>query len=141
MGHSGRHCGFSEGEFKSCIRHTATLPVSKQYVMHLHGTQVLIAHSTMCNAGPFDRLPCNTFAWCGAEVCFEPDAHHHTLHDCWLKFTEAPMVPELNMRGRFPDWYCKKHPDAPAEVQWVSGVLLPDGVQLTNGTWSVRWHW
>ena len=82
-------------------------------------------------AGPFDKLPCNAFAWCGAEVCFEPDAHHHTLHDCWLKFTEAPAAPEINMRGRLPDWYRKKHPDSPEEVQWVSGVLLPPSVATT----------
>ena len=92
-------------------------------------------------SGPFDHLPCNAFAWCGAEVCFEPDAHKHTLGDCWLKFTEAPARPELNMRGRLPDWYRAKHPNAPTEVQWMSGVLLPLGVGLTNGTWSVRWHW
>jgi hypothetical protein len=92
-------------------------------------------------AGPFDRLPCNAFAWCGADICFEPDAHHHTLHDCWLKFTEAPAIPEVNMRGVLPDWYRQRHPTAPLEVQWMAGVLLPSTVTLTNGTWSVRWHW
>jgi hypothetical protein len=28
--------------------------------------------------GPFSGLPCNAFSWCGAAVCFEPDAHNHT---------------------------------------------------------------
>jgi hypothetical protein len=92
-------------------------------------------------AGLFDRLPCNAFVWCGDVECFEPDAHRHTLHDCWLKFTEAPAVPEVNMRGRFPSEYRSRHPNAPAEVQWRAGVLLPRGVRLTNGTWSVRWQW
>ena len=41
-------------------------------------------------------LPCNTFTWCGEPAgCFEPDIHEHTFGDCWLKFTEAPAVPEV----------------------------------------------
>lgn len=34
-------------------------------------------------AGVFSRLPCNAFAWCGHEKCFEPDAHTHSKGDCW----------------------------------------------------------
>lgn len=64
-----------------------------------------------------------------------------TLHDCWLKFSEAPAFPEVNMRGRLNADYRKRHPNAPEEVPWSSGVLLPPGVQLTNGTWGVRWYW
>ena len=44
-------------------------------------------------------LPCNTFTWCGEPAgCFEPDVHAHTFRDCWLKFTEAPAVPEVPPR-------------------------------------------
>jgi hypothetical protein len=54
------------------------------------------------NAGPFSELPCNAFAFCPDEVCFEPDAHHHTKGDCWLKFTEGPVSPEVGQRiGRW----------------------------------------
>lgn len=47
-------------------------------------------------SGPFTKLPCNAFAFCPDDVCFEPDAHHHTKGDCWLKFTEGPMQPEVS---------------------------------------------
>lgn len=30
------------------------------------------------NGGPFAQLPCNAWAWCPDEVCWEPDAHSHT---------------------------------------------------------------
>lgn len=46
-------------------------------------------------SGPFKAVPCNAFAFCPDEVCFEPDAHHHTKGDCWLKFTEGPAWPEV----------------------------------------------
>lgn len=32
----------------------------------------------LLNTGPFKKLPCNAFAFCPDDVCFEPDAHHHT---------------------------------------------------------------
>jgi hypothetical protein len=35
----------------------------------------------------------------------------------------------------------KHHPTAPARVQWSTGVLLPPGVVLGNGTKSPRWWW
>ena len=41
-------------------------------------------------------LPCNAFSWCGdTGGCFEPDIHRHEYRDCWLKFTEAPLAPEV----------------------------------------------
>lgn len=49
--------------------------------------------------GPFKNLPCNTFSWCAEEVCFVPDAHHHTKGDCWIKFTEGPAYPEVRWRS------------------------------------------
>lgn len=91
--------------------------------------------------GPFAKLPCNAFAFCTEETCFEPDAHKHGRGDCWLKFTEAPAAPEVNMRGRHPEAFMRRHPDAPERTQWHSGVLLPKGAWLTNGTWSPRYDW
>jgi hypothetical protein len=93
------------------------------------------------NAGPFGNLPCNAFAFCAFDTCFEPDAHSHRKGDCWLKFTEAPASPEVNMRGRLPLALQQRHPAAPKEVQWHAGVLLPHGVTLTNGSWSPRHSW
>jgi len=46
-------------------------------------------------AGPFSRLPCNVFAWCSQQTCFEPDVHTHSFGDCWLKFSEGPLNPEV----------------------------------------------
>lgn len=91
--------------------------------------------------GVFKELPCNAFTYCNAEKCFEPDSHDHTKGDCWLKFTEAPASPEVNMRGLRPEAFLQKHPNAPLRSQWISGVLLPPGVQLRNGTFSPRYHW
>lgn len=105
-------------------------------------------HLTTCSsAGPFSRLPCTAFSWCSQQTCFEPDAHTHSLGDCWLKFTEGPLNPEVrtsqlfsllsfasllcnlaiaqrlqvNMRGTLPDDYRIRHPTAPKTVQWHSG--------------------
>ena len=50
-------------------------------------------------------------------------------------------MPEVNMRGRTSGEQRKRHPDAPERVQWHSGVLLPRGVDLRNGTWSPRYDW
>ena len=86
-------------------------------------------------------LPCNAFVFCPDEVCFEPDMHEHTKGDCWLKFTEAPAAPEVNMRGRLSTLQRRNHPKAPRVVQWQSGVLLPKGTEMTNGTWSPRYEW
>ena len=49
--------------------------------------------------GPYVNLPCNAFAWCPDEICFEPDAHTHHKGDCWLKFTEGPAYPEVHRPG------------------------------------------
>lgn len=46
--------------------------------------------------GPFENVPCNAFAWCPDEICYEPDAHKHSKGDCWLKFTEGPAYPEVD---------------------------------------------
>lgn len=100
-----------------------------------------LKHMPNTVGGPYEKLPCNAFAYCPDEVCFEPDAHHHTKGDCWLKFTEGPANPEVNMRGDLPPDYRARHPTAPNRTQWESGVLLPPGVALTNGTWSPRWKW
>jgi hypothetical protein len=91
--------------------------------------------------GPMKNLPCNAFSWCPDDVCFAPDAHHHTKGDCWIKFTEGPAWPEINMRGVLPPDFKARHPDAPDKVQWWGGVLLPKGVMPTNGTFGPRWKW
>lgn len=89
----------------------------------------------------FGSLPCNAFVFCADTVCFEPDAHKHTEGDCWLKFTEGPASPEVNMRGKITVDQKERHPTAPEMVQWHAGVLLPRNVKLTNGTWSPRYYW
>ena len=100
-----------------------------------------LAHMPNVIGGPYTKLPCNAFAWCPDDICFEPDAHKHTKGDCWLKFTEGPVNPELNMRGILPPEYRKRHAQAPAVVQWWGGVLLPRGIEATNGTYGPRWKW
>ncbi|KAK9803429.1 hypothetical protein WJX72_011992 [[Myrmecia] bisecta] len=91
--------------------------------------------------GPFQDFPCNAFAWCAEEQCFEPDAHVHTKGDCWLKFTEGPANPEVNFRGALVEDWQERHPTAPDHVQWHTGVVLPPGIPLNNGTWSPRYFW
>eukprot|EP00271_Cylindrocystis_brebissonii_P022552 TRINITY_DN8723_c0_g1_i1.p1 TRINITY_DN8723_c0_g1~~TRINITY_DN8723_c0_g1_i1.p1 ORF type:complete len:266 (-),score=27.49 TRINITY_DN8723_c0_g1_i1:426-1223(-) len=99
---------------------------------HVPGPQV---------GGPFQNLPCNIWVYCPDPVCFEADAHHHTQGDCWLKFSEAPHVPEINARGDFDEAFRQRHPEAPQRTPWISGVLVPAGLTLTNGTWGPRASW
>lgn len=98
-------------------------------------------HMPLAVQGPFTKLPCNAWAYCPEEPCWEPDAHSHHKGNCWLKFTEGPVAPEVNMRGDIAPETRKRHPTAPASVQWISGVLLPPGIKPTNGTWGPRYKW
>lgn len=66
---------------------------------------------------------------------------HMLERETMLDHAAAPACLQINMRGDLPDDYRKRHPTAPKRVQWVSGVLLPPGVQPTNGTWGPRWSW
>jgi hypothetical protein len=61
----------------------------------LRGPRARRSHRPGAVPGTFEALPCNAFSWCGADECFEPDAHRHTKGDCWLKWTEAPARPEV----------------------------------------------
>lgn len=54
--------------------------------------------------------------------------------------TPSP-ISQVNVRGDLPPAMRQRHPNAPARLQWVSGVLLPPGVKLGNGTWSPRYNW
>lgn len=91
--------------------------------------------------GPFGNLPCNVWVYCNAPVCYEADAHSHSQGDCWLKFSEAPQNVEVNARQAFTKEFRQRHPDAPPRCQWVSGILVPPGQTLTNGTWGPRFDW
>jgi hypothetical protein len=99
------------------------------------------AHVPDPSGDGFAPLPCNAVAFCAAEVCWEPDRHHHTLGDCWLKFTEGPAAPEVNQRGALTAAQRRRHAGAPERTHWHGGVLLPPGVALRNGTRSPRWDW
>lgn len=101
------------------------------------------AHVPVKGDRGFAGLPCNAFAYCAAPKCFEPDAYNgqHSRGNCWLKFTEGPGSPEINMRGRLPPDYKARHPDAPDVVQWVAGVVLPADVPMREGTFGPRWSW
>lgn len=44
------------------------------------------------SGGPFSQLPCNAWAWCPDEVCWEPDAHHHTKGKGLPSVVQAPAV-------------------------------------------------
>ncbi|KAL6771610.1 hypothetical protein ACKKBG_A27080 [Auxenochlorella protothecoides x Auxenochlorella symbiontica] len=101
-----------------------------------------LTHEPVPQSGHLDELPCNAFVWCAAEGgCWEPDIHKHSFGDCWLKFTEGPAAPEVNMRGELSQRQRSQHPDAPTEVQWHAGAVLPRGVELRNGSWSPRYEW
>ena len=93
--------------------------------------------------GPFRGLACNVWTWCSRKVCFEPDAHSHSFGDCWLKFSENPESPEVNMRtpGMKPSFMRRHRKQMADGCPWVSGALLPPGVKMTNGTWGPRSYW
>jgi len=89
--------------------------------------------------------PCNTFVFCGTEpTCFAPAAHTFTFGQCWLKHQDDPLVPQINMQGVYDEAYKRRHPEAPAFVQWTSGVVVRKELagQVGNGTASARagWH-
>lgn len=117
---------------KACLQH---IPLGKQ------------------RGGPFGALPCSAFVWCPIDVpdgvCFEPDAHTHGPGDCWLKFTEVPESVQVNQRGRNNAGfftvngraYSERHPNAPSETHWISGVVLPIGWTPGNGTFGPRAKW
>ena len=100
-------------------------------------------HTPAASGGPFARLPCNVWTWCSRTKCFEPDAHKHSFGDCWLKFTENPEAPEVNMRtpGMRAAFMKRHRADMVDGVSWVSGALLAPGVRFTNGTWGPRAYW
>ena len=71
--------------------------------------------------GPYVNLPCNAFAWCPDDICFEPDAHTHHKGDCWLKFTEGPVNPEVRGGGLVGSWKRSKAPrPASSGERWGS---------------------
>ena len=45
------------------------------------------------------------------------------------------------MRGRLSEAQRRRHSNTPELVQWDTGVILPRGAELTNGTWSPRYNW
>lgn len=59
-------------------------------------------HASVRRLGTCDLcyLTCS-FVFCAAAKCYSPDAFlgKHARGNCWLKFTEAPGNPEVNMRG------------------------------------------
>ena len=82
----GKHCKHAQ-------------PMWKGFDMRLAASQPAMQcfHLSSCSAaGPFSRLPCTAFSWCSQQTCFEPDAHTHSFGDCWLKFTEGPLNPEVS---------------------------------------------
>ena len=74
--------------------------------------------------GPFGQLACNIWTWCSRKVCFEPDAHSHSFGDCWLKFSELPESPEVNMRTpNMKPSFMRRHKTQMVDgCSWVSGV-------------------
>eukprot|EP01060_Flectonema_neradi_P002837 TRINITY_DN11785_c0_g1_i1.p1 TRINITY_DN11785_c0_g1~~TRINITY_DN11785_c0_g1_i1.p1 ORF type:complete len:475 (+),score=66.64 TRINITY_DN11785_c0_g1_i1:101-1525(+) len=95
------------------------------------------------DVGVGSNLPCNEWVFCPKDspVCFEPDAHTHTAGDCWLRFTEHPQSPEINMRGLLDAGFRKRHPTSPELTTWVSGVVLLPNTPITAGVWGPRALW
>ena len=61
---------------------------------------------------------------------------------CWLKFSENPEAPEVNMRHPMRPAFLRRHRAQMADgVPWVSGALLAPGTPFTNGTWGPRAFW
>ena len=93
-------------------------------------------------AGPFNSLPCNAWTWCSRPKCFEPDAHSHSFGDCWLKFTELPWAPEVNMRTPMLKSFMRRHQKQMIDgVPWHAGALIPPWMKLGPGTWGPRAFW
>lgn len=64
---------------------------------------------------------CNIWVYCPHENgCHSPDIYEHKNQECWLKYSEAP---KLNFKDRYSESYRNAHPNAPALVPWVAGVI------------------
>ena len=85
---------------------------------------------------------CNSWVFCPEPVCYAPDAHKHTLGECWLKQQRESSAPSVNMRGHYTAKYRARagHHRAPAMVHWISGTVRRTR-PATNGTWSGRAVW
>ena len=89
-----------------------------------------------------DFFPCNVWVFCPKTGgCFAPAAGEFGYGQCWLKHQEEPTKPHVNARGAYAEEYRRTHPTAPETVDWVAGVLVPEGETVSNGTWSSRSHW
>ena len=57
--------------------------------------------------------------------------------ECWLKNQQHPDRPWAGAYLDYPAGYRKKHRTAPALVQWMSGSLTSNSVQIDGP----HWHW
>ena len=102
-----------------------------------------VRYKPRADGGVGSNLPCNSWVYCPVDspVCFEPDAHTHTAGDCWLRFTEHPQLPEVNMRGVQSAAFRKRHPSSPEITPWISGVVLLPNTPISSGVWGPRSNW
>ncbi len=92
---------------------------------------------------PPSNFACNVFVFCPLEKCYAPAAlpPGSMTGQCWLKHQDDPNNPQVNMKGNYSAAYIKRHPGAPAHVQWDAGVVVRKGSRVDTSTWSSRANW
>lgn len=81
----------------------------------------IVPSDTLPNASNPRTLRCNTWVYCPQPGgCWSPDIYDHKHKECWLKYSEKPLI---NYKGKFPDEFRKIHVTAPELVDWTSGRL------------------
>ncbi|CAN4084767.1 unnamed protein product [Withania somnifera] len=72
------------------------------------------------HAGPIDKK-CNIWVYCPSETgCYSPDIYQHKHQECWLKYAEKP---KMTFKERYSESFRNAHPNAPAIVPWMAGVV------------------
>lgn len=100
---------------------------------------------------------CNVWVYCPEKQCFAFDIHVHTQGECWLKqqhanitrpkdphegHTSFPAAMRASPREVWP-WAVDKKiwpGGIPEKVPWISGVLAPEGAQVTSAPADDRWR-
>lgn len=76
-----------------------------------------------CCALCLAKSECNSWVWCGHDLCWSADIWNHSLGECWLKVQEDPDSPDYIRRGRIKAEFRAVHKTAPEMVDWTAGVL------------------
>mmetsp|Transcript_34100 Transcript_34100/g.47262 ORF Transcript_34100/g.47262 Transcript_34100/m.47262 type:complete len:194 (+) Transcript_34100:196-777(+) len=81
-------------------------------------------------AGVPESFVCNVWVFCPLPMCWAQDIWNHTFGECWLKNQQDPAHPIAPNSGAYPAKLRAEHTTAPEKVEWISGVIVPEGTEV-----------